>query len=155
MARVTGSASLALAGDWRVSARATGQGSGDALIPGEQLGLGGAAGVRGFQEQEVRGDQALSVSFELITPKLAAVKEQLPNADLRAVAFADAGWAKNQGSLACKGSQTECVLASAGVGLRFNSPGTSAKLDYAQTLNAGSTTPKGRGTAHFSLTQSF
>jgi hemolysin activation/secretion protein len=49
-------------------ARLTGQYTDQALIPGEQFGLGGARTVRGFEERTIAGDRGVILNLELWTP---------------------------------------------------------------------------------------
>ena len=156
--RAQGQASQALPLDWTVLVRANAQASDNALIPGEQLGLGGAQAVRGFDERELLGDQGAQLTLELGSPKLIPLLSS-PSlaalADLRAVVFADAGWVSNHGNLVCLGTNTHCHAASAGLGLRLGWRGLQARLDVARALSSGSTTAKGSTRAHFNLAISF
>ena len=55
--------------DWRGQFSMQGQRTSDALIPGEQFGMGGAfgeSGPRGFYEREAAVDEGVKTSFELI-----------------------------------------------------------------------------------------
>ena len=49
-------------------ARMTAQFADEALIPGEQLGVGGYRSVRGFEERTVAGDKGVILNFEVWTP---------------------------------------------------------------------------------------
>ena len=156
--RAQGQASQALPKDWTVLLKGNAQATDNALIPGEQLGLGGAQAVRGFDERELLGDQGAQLTLELGSPKLLQLLGLLTQgavADLRAVVFADAGWVGNHGSLACLGTDTHCHAASAGLGLRLSWRTLQARLDVAQALSSGSTTTEGSTRAHFNLAFSF
>jgi hemolysin activation/secretion protein len=127
-----------LTGGWTWSARTTFQYSPDALISGEQFGLGGVSSVRGTSiERPISGDQGLSASLEVTTPELAQ--------GLRLLGFVDAGWLSNNRSTATKPSSDS--IASAGLGLRYLRGNFSVGADWGrlidgskvpQTLNAGS-----------------
>jgi hemolysin activation/secretion protein len=59
-----------LGGDWSLLCRAAGQWSRSPLISNEQFALGGAAGVRGFQEGEAYGDTGWRATTDLRAPAL-------------------------------------------------------------------------------------
>jgi hemolysin activation/secretion protein len=60
---------LALAAGWNLTGRLRGQQSSDALIPGEQFGLGGVGSVRGLRDRETSGDKGHSVNVEVVAPQ--------------------------------------------------------------------------------------
>lgn len=126
-------------GNWAVSARLRGQVSGDALIPGEQFGLGGANGVRGFEEREGTGDQGLLGSIELMSPQIAE--------GLRLLAFTDAGQVRNHQAGA--GINAREGESSAGVGMRYQwRRNLTLAVDWAQVLNGAGTTNKHDNRVH-------
>lgn len=96
----------------RASARPTkppsglfeGQVAGEALIPGEQFGLGGVHSVRGFAERELSGDDGFRASVELWPPAV-------PGTSLRFLLFADAGRVILE-------EQSSDAIASIGAGMR-------------------------------------
>jgi len=57
-----------LPGDWKLALRADGQWASQPLIPNEQFGGGGIAGVRGYREGEVFGDSGWRVTSEVKLP---------------------------------------------------------------------------------------
>ncbi len=65
--------------------RMTAQLTGQALIPGEELGFGGVHSVRGFEERTIAGDKGVILNFELWSPP---VKRLL---DARFLGFIDVG----------------------------------------------------------------
>jgi hemolysin activation/secretion protein len=110
-----------LRGNWIWSVRGQYQYSPDALISGEQFGLGGLGSVRGTSiERPISGDKGLSASLELTTPEL------MPG--LRALGFIDAGWLGNNNAAAPKPSSDH--LASAGLGLRYGKGPYALSMDY-------------------------
>ncbi len=130
--------------------RAAAQYTSDALVPGEQFGLGGASSVRGYAEREISGDRGLQATLEYMSPALfATVSPAL--AQLRAVAFADAGWAQNRLDTPCAPGRTLCKLASLGAGLRFAHQDFQARLDWGHALRSGSTTRRGDDRVHVSV----
>ena len=96
---------------WLWSARGQFQYSPDALIAGEQLGLGGASSVRGTSERPISGDRGLFTSLELSSPEL--------QPGLRVLGFIDAGWLRNRNPNATNKPASD-HLASVGLGLRYN-----------------------------------
>jgi len=133
-------------GAWTLNAKLRGQVSADALIPGEQFGLGGAAGVRGLEEREGTGDQGMLGSVELITP---AIFE-----GLKLVGFVDAGVVRNHrpgaGVLAREGAS------SAGLGARWQwRRNLSLIVDWAQVGNGAGSTNKRDDRVHVLLAVRF
>jgi len=129
-------------GAWAVSAKLRGQASGDALIPGEQFGLGGASAVRGLEEREGTGDQGLLGSVEVMTPQIAE--------GLRLLAFADAGQVRNHQAGA--GIEAQQGAGSAGMGLRYQwRRNLSLAVDWAYVLNGAGTTNKHDSRMHASV----
>ena len=57
--------------NWTLSLRANGQWASTKVIPNEQFGLGGTAGVRGYEEGEQYGDSGWRISIEPRTPPIA------------------------------------------------------------------------------------
>lgn len=103
---------LGVLGDgWSWSARGQFQYSADALIAGEQLGLGGASSVRGTSERPISGDRGLFASLEVNTPEL--------QPGLRLLGFVDAGWLRNNNPNATNKPASD-HLASVGLGLRYS-----------------------------------
>ena len=129
-----------------LSLRAAAQYTSDALIPGEQFGLGGAQSVRGYAEREISGDRGLQGTLEYLSPAFSSALPQL-----RALAFADAGWAQNRLDTPCAIGRAVCKLSSLGAGLRFVHQDFQARLDWGHALRAGSTTRRGDNRLHFSL----
>jgi hemolysin activation/secretion protein len=56
------------AGDWSFVTRADGQWASQPLISNEQFGIGGLAGVRGYREGELLGDEGWRITAEQRTP---------------------------------------------------------------------------------------
>lgn len=106
-----GNYSAALAGGWRWGWRGQFQYSPDALIAGEQFGIGGSGSVRGTGERALSGDSGVFSSVELTTPDL--------RAGLRGLAFVDAGWLSNHRSGLSANKPDTDQLVSVGLGLRY------------------------------------
>ncbi|HZM47227.1 MAG TPA: ShlB/FhaC/HecB family hemolysin secretion/activation protein [Burkholderiales bacterium] len=135
--------------DWQVRGVVNGQYSNDALVPGEQFGVGGSESVRGFNEREVVNDRGYRVSLEVHSPDVgSALKWE--DARLRALAFFDAGAVRRNKPV--PDELTSEFISSAGVGLRYSWGKTaSARVDYAYVLNSGGSQAKGDSRVHFSL----
>jgi hemolysin activation/secretion protein len=104
--------------------RATVQYSRDALVPLEQLAVGGRHTVRGYRENQLVRDNGWALSLEGHYPLLTGDGARR---QLYLVPFVDAGAARNRG-----GDQQR--LASAGLGLRARFDGLEAELFVARRL---------------------
>ena len=116
---------------WLLGVRAQFQLSPDALISGEQFGLGGANSVRGVGERPLAGDSGVLLSTEITTPEL------VPG--LRALGFIDSGWLSNRNPNGNPKPATDS-LSSAGVGLRYSLPSITMSADFGRVIG-GSTLP--------------
>jgi hemolysin activation/secretion protein len=103
----------------------------DALISGEQFGLGGSTSVRGTGERPISGDSGLLLSTELTS------RELMPG--LRVLGFLDAGWLSNRNSNGNPKPANDS-LSSAGVGLRYAVPSFTVSADFGRVIG-GSTLP--------------
>ena len=143
--RYTIEASRAL-GSWVASARLRGQASGDALIPGEQFGIGGSSLVRGLEEREGTGDRGYVATAELMTPSLAE--------GLRGLVFVDAGEARLRAAGGAAGAVQHA--SSAGVGLRWQwRKRLSLSADWATVLDGTGSTNKHDNRVHATLSVRF
>jgi hemolysin activation/secretion protein len=145
---------LTVAETWQLQARLIGQWSADALVPGEQFGIGGASSVRGYDERELSGDSGASASIELWGPDFAA-DAQLSGGTLRFVGFADAGWVRNRLGTPCRLGETACHLASVGAGLRHVGGRWQTRFDVAYALRAANRTGRNDTRTHVSVSYSF
>ena len=144
----------ALPGGWLWSTRGQVQYSPDALISGEQFGIGGASSVRGTAERPVVGDQGLFATVEVTTPEL--------KPGLRLTGFMDAGWV-NTNNTALSARVPSDQLASVGLGLRYVLGHMSMSVDYARvvtgSVQAGPANPDapkpGDEKLHLNLTARF
>ncbi len=113
-------------GRWTVTARGQAQHSAQALIAGEQFGLGGLTTVRGTRdERPLAGDGGLQLSLEVTSPPAAG--------GLQGVAFVDAGWLRNAPPRTAFHPAADRI-ASAGVGLRLRVEGVSLSVDYGRII---------------------
>ncbi len=140
---------------WLWSVRGQFQYSADALISGEQFGLGGVTSVRGTGERALAGDSGLSATAEITTPEL--------RPGWRALGFIDAGWLRNQNTAANTNKPATDHLLSAGLGLRYNSGSYALVADWGRVLNgsvlgleSGSNIPqRGDQKLHINFTARF
>lgn len=142
-----------LAPGWQWRLRAAAQISRNALVPGEQFGLGGAVSVRGYEEREVAGDSGALVSFELTGPHL------LPGGpgvhSLRPIGFAEGGRVSNRRDALCDADSTRCSAASMGLGLLYGGPGVQGRLSLGRAFTDSVNTRRGDARAHLDLNLSF
>jgi len=121
---------LASVGDgWLWGVRTQFQWASDALIAGEQFGLGGATSVRGAGERVLSGDNGLLLSTELTTRELAP--------GLRLLGFVDLGWLGNRNPNGNPKPASDS-LSSAGIGLRYVQPSYSLTADYGRVMGGSS-----------------
>ena len=114
------------AGGWLVGVRAQFQYSPDALISGEQFGLGGASTVRGTGERPISGDKGLLTTLEITTPDVAP--------GLRFLAFVDAGWLRNNRPNGTTKPPSDS-LASAGLGLRYSAGALGISAEWGRIVS--------------------
>jgi len=138
--------------DWQLHLGFNGQSSADALVSGEQFGIGGATSVRGFHERELAGDSGVRATLELIGPDFGARMGQVVKA--RGVVFYDYGSvSRNQ---ALPGETTDESIASAGVGLRLGiGKNFVLQADAAQVVDGGGTQSHNDTRVHFSMVWSY
>ncbi len=102
-----------------------------ALLPTEQLALGGNATVRGYPERILLADSGYALSAELSTPTLSKDLGPLGRSTIRGIAFLDhgLGWREGDGSKSLTG---------AGLGTRIKL-GTfgEGRLDLGRGLDGG------------------
>lgn len=147
--RLSGSFSRALPAEWLLRAVANAQLTGDALVPGEQFGAGGASSVRGFAEREVSSDAGLNANLELYTPNLCGQQRW----NCRVLAFVDAAHARRNHALA--GEVEQLSISSAGLGLRLAmASNLNLQLDYGRVLSGGAVQRDG-GRLHLRLSLAY
>jgi len=136
--RYGASYSHAFRNEWQVRAAFSGQYTSDALVPGEQFGIGGPDTVRGYLLREVTNDRGYAAQLELYTPNVTPLIGLPDSYRARLLAFYDFGSVKRNNAL--PGEQEGKFIASAGVGLRMSySKSVSLRVDAAQILKAAGT----------------
>ena len=142
-----------LADGWQVRLSVNGQWTRDALVPGEQFGVGGAASVRGLQERDLSDDKGVTANAELHTPNLCA-NFSGGRAHCELLTFFDDGHLSRNDAL--PGEPTRLLVDSAGVGFRLNvGRNLTAQLDYGHILSATDPAEKGDQRLHALLTAAF
>lgn len=126
---------------WLMRLTVNGQTTRDALVPGEQFGVGGAASLRGLHEREISDDQGFTANAELDTPNLcAAAGAQSMQCTLLGF-FDDGNVYRNQ---ALPGEETHVSVDSAGAGFRLaRGRMLSLQMDYGHVISASDTQQKG------------
>jgi hemolysin activation/secretion protein len=135
----------ALPSDLQLRASFSGQSTPDALVAGEQFGVGGFDSVRGFFERAVANDRGLRGSVELYSPDFGGTLERVTRSGstlrMRALMFYDRGTVSRNS--AQPGELTGETIASAGVGLRLTAArNLSVRLDAAQVTEGGGGLPR-------------
>jgi hemolysin activation/secretion protein len=153
---LNGTALADVAAGWQLRARLTGQWSDDALVPGEQFGLGGAQSVRGYEQREMTGDSGVLASLELNGPELLPIfGVEDSGQTLRAFAFADGGEVSNRLDAPCDGASSRCSAVGIGFGLHYERAGVQGRIAIANALSDGVTTRSGDTRVHFLLNVDF
>lgn len=147
----------AFTNDVQLRAVAAGQWTRDALIPGEQFGLGGWESVRGMREREASNDRGLRASLEVYSPNLGTAMS-IPNGQLRLLAFYDWGYVSQnfKAATVCAPAACRFSASSFGVGMRLSlQQGFSMRLDYAQMRDPAIVGIRGDGRLHFGMALAF
>jgi hemolysin activation/secretion protein len=134
--------------DWQVRLRMDAQYTEDALIQGEQFGIGGWNSVRGFLEREVASDRGFSASLEFYTPNIAPRRIGIDN--LRLLVFYDAGMVLRNDPV--PGDITRQSIAGAGLGLRLGiKKNVAVRVDGASVIDEGGSQQKDEIRVHFGV----
>lgn len=160
--RFFGFSNLSLPAGFGFSARVAAQYSPDALVPGEQLGIGGAGSalggvisVRGYREREVVGDYGTFFNLEALGPD-AATFVDLRGFHLRPIVFFDFGWVGNNNNARCMINDSSCSIAGVGGGLRLGyGKRFAARLDLGHALMDGNQKAAGTSRGHITVNFSF
>lgn len=123
--------------DIQLRLQMNGQYTNDALIPGEQFGLGGAGSVRGFLEREVSDDRGNAGTIELYSPDIFNLMN-IRNVNLRMLVFYDMGEVSRVDALPSEESYTEMSSVGAGIRLKVGN-NFSLTTDYGYGTNVHGT----------------
>jgi hemolysin activation/secretion protein len=160
--RFSAFSNLALPAGFGLAARVVAQYSPDNLVPGEQLGIGGAGSalggvisVRGYREREVVGDYGSFLNLEALGPDVARFIN-LWGFSLRPIGFFDFGWVGNNNHTRCMINDSSCTLAGVGGGIRLGyGKRFSARLDLGHALEDGNQKAAGTTRGHMAVNFSF
>ena len=128
--------------------RMTAQLTDQALIPGEELGFGGAHSVRGFEERTIAGDKGVILNFELWSPPVQrALGAQF-------LAFVDVGHKALVDPVL--GQRRDDTISSIGVGTRWQwRKQLSLAIDYGLPLQSAGGEASDRGNSKWHLDLSY
>lgn len=131
-----------LGADFQARIAFNGQYTGNALVSGEQYGIGGPDTVRGYLVREISNDRGNSAQLELYSPELARGLGLADAHRLRLLAFFDAGSVKRNHAL--PDEKKHDSLSSFGGGVRWNyAKQASLRFDLAHLRQNGSERDKG------------
>jgi len=129
--------------------RADAQYSRKPLVNAEQLGAGGAATVRGYEERAVAGDSGVIGSLEW---REAPVDVGLPEGTVLSL-FGDAARISNRGEAPCAAGRTACSIWSVGAGVSMRVLSSIfVHVDLARAGRAAAATRGGAWRLHANLT---
>lgn len=144
---------MAFKSDWQARLRIDTQYTEDALIQGEQFGVGGWNSVRGFQEREIASDRGFYATLELYTPNIGP-RVGLHIDNLRLLAFYDVGAATRNHPV--PGDIVRQSVSSAGVGMRLGiQKNLSVRVDAGSVIDEGGSQHRGDVMVHFGILASF
>lgn len=129
------------------------------LLGSEQMGLGGYATVRGYEEREINGDQGWFLSEELRTPPISLCKiltgSNAAQDNLQFLVFWDYGVLNNV--TLQPGERAHTTLASVGPGLRYRiNTYASLRFDYGfQLKDSGANTKNEASRGHLGFVLSY
>lgn len=126
----------------------------DALVAGEQFGVGGAASVRGYGERELAGDSGYQGSLEWRSGNLAKALGLPDSALLQGSVFYDFGGVRRNKAL--PGEMVSARVEGAGVGITIaDRSGVFLSLALAQALRTAGQQHAGDWMSHFSVGYRF
>lgn len=147
---------------WELSNRTTFtyQWSSENLMPSEQLGLGGADSVRGFEERVDSGDRGYLFRTEVLSPAIFPGRLRKETdapvkwGTLQGLMFYDYGRVSDKYPLA--GASRSTVISSAGAGIRYQLDSRfTFKLDYGKKVNRSTIVDPSSGRWHAFLLYRF
>jgi hemolysin activation/secretion protein len=133
--------------------RFAGQHTRDALVPGEQFGIGGLDSTRGFLERQFAGDRGYSGAFEIYSPDFGG-RFGVDGLRARVLAFYDYGRVRLNNPQVFEAGVTR--ISSAGPGIRVSYQASlTVRFDYGFVIADGDSGPRERGRANFSVVWVF
>lgn len=141
-----------LPADFSLVAKITGQLSSDNLLVSEQLGAGGYATVRGYDERVANAEEGILASVELHTPSI----HVFGNDQLQFLGFWDGAQLYRHEDDPTLGATNSYSLSSAGVGLRYAfSTYMSVRLDYGWQMKDSAVGSFGDSRGHVGVVLSY
>lgn len=143
---------------WDFLSRGVAQFSGNNLLSSEQLNIGGASSVRGFNENVFSGDHGYVLSNDLMIPSwkinLPAISKTRGPLEIRALGFFDAGHTAVRQKFLTDSKRV--AIASSGVGLRVNLAQNFAfTADYGWQLTDLPYVPAERSRGHLKVSLAY
>jgi hemolysin activation/secretion protein len=131
--------------------------SGDNLIPSEQMGIGGADTVRGYDERQLNYDEGVICNFEMRSPSIPALSTTrwIKTKDaIQFLAFFDYGIGRNHTPI--PGETKQDYLMGIGPGARYTlDPWIALRLDWGVKLHTKPSFTGGWSMFHFSASGRF
>lgn len=144
---------MAFKSDWQARLHVDAQYSDDALIQGEQFGIGGWNSVRGFFEREIASDRGSFATVELYTPNIGP-RLGIHIDNLRLLAFYDVGSVVRNHP--APGDIVHQSISSAGAGMRFGvQKNLSLRVDAGWVIDEGGSQHRGDVMVHFGILASL
>ena len=138
--------------DWRLRIAGEGQYTRDALVSGEQFGIGGQDSVRGFYERSISNDTGHRITLEVQTPNLGG--QFGPNSVARALIFIDQGRVRRNHPLPSE--VVNANISSVGAGWRVSMvPSWHLRVDVAHVIQGAGIRARGDERLHFSAGFSY
>jgi hemolysin activation/secretion protein len=148
----------ALPHDLQLRGNFTGQYTHDALVPGEQFGIGGWESLRGLYEREGASDRGYRGTVELYSPDVAS-HFGLEGGRMRFLTFFDYGKVRlnySEAAEPCGATACGFSASSIGAGMRmYLRQGLSLRLDYGRLLDGGTLNQSGEDRWHFGVSVAF
>jgi hemolysin activation/secretion protein len=139
--------------DWQARLNMLGQYSTDALVAGEQFGVGGPDSVRGFLVRELANDRGTQLNVALYTPDFGA-NFDWGDVHARLLAFTDWAWLRRNS--AQFGESNQQSVGSVGVGMRVSASSRFViRADVARVIDAGASQDRGHSRVDFSVSLNF
>lgn len=148
-----------LPADFSLVGSVTGQISSSNLLVSEQLGAGGHATVRGYNEREANAEEGFLSRLEIRTPALSLrdlFGVSIPKDELQFLGFWDYAALYRHESIAIPGADDSFFLSAAGVGLRYSvAPYLSLRADYGWQLKDTNFGAQGDSRGHIGVVVSY
>jgi hemolysin activation/secretion protein len=147
--------------DFSLLTSITGQLSGENLLVSEQLGAGGYATVRGYDERVANAEEGFITTVELRTPTLTVTGQEifgakLPGDQLQLLAFWDYANLDRKNPDPASPAPEDFSLSAGGVGLRYSlTEHFSLRFDYGWQLEDSEVGEKGDSRGHVGVVFSY